>query len=128
MKKLIVLFLLCNIGIALFAQIPQNYKGAEIKFQKLNGNLGNIKLNTTAVDTFFFTNIGKSPLIIQEALSSCECTTAEAPKAPILPGQKDKIIVRYKAENLGNISKWITVISNAYSDNLTLQLKGKVIE
>ena len=44
---------------------------------------------------FVFENIGNTPLVINEALVTCSCTKIEFPKYPILPKQKDSILVRF---------------------------------
>ena len=44
---------------------------------------------------FVFENSGEVPLIINEALVSCSCTKVEFPDYPILPQQKDSILVRF---------------------------------
>jgi hypothetical protein len=44
---------------------------------------------------FVFKNSGDTPLVINEALVSCSCTKIEFPQQPILPQQKDSILVRF---------------------------------
>jgi|SRR5690554_2071787 len=44
---------------------------------------------------FVFENSGKNPLLINEALVSCSCTKVEFPQHPVLPQQKDSILVRF---------------------------------
>ncbi len=45
--------------------------------------------------TFFFRNVGNKPLSITQVNTSCGCAVAEYAQAPIAPGKKGKIIVRY---------------------------------
>jgi len=128
MKRFFVFIAFCCSLVMLKSQIPETYKGPEIKFDKIVHDFGEVKLGSKVSVEFVFTNIGKSPLIIEEVISSCECTLAEAPKTPIMPGKTEVIKVSYSAENLGLISKRITVISNALTDRITLQIKGKTVE
>lgn len=100
--------------------------GAEIKFDKLTVDFGTLKVGDVKVVTITFTNIGKKPLILDDVISSCDCTTVEWSKQPIMPGKKGTIKAKYTAKNKGLISKRITVLSNANTDRVILQLKGEV--
>lgn len=100
--------------------------GAEIKFDKLTVDFGTLKVEDVKVVTITFTNIGKKPLILDDVISSCDCTTVEWSKQPIMPGKKGTIKAKYTAKNKGLISKRITVLSNANTDRVILQLKGEV--
>jgi hypothetical protein len=76
-----------------------------------------------------FKNTGDAPLIITNVQSTCGCTVPTKPKEPILPGQTDKIDVKYNM-NPGPIRKTITVESNAVNVTggmIALKIKGEVI-
>ncbi|MBR4135309.1 MAG: DUF1573 domain-containing protein [Bacteroidales bacterium] len=100
--------------------------GAEIEFEKSYVDFGTLKVGDVKVVTITFKNIGKKPLILDDVISSCDCTTVEWSKEPIMPGQKGTIKARYSAKNVGLISKRLTVLSNANTDRVILQLKGEV--
>ncbi|MCR4964343.1 MAG: DUF1573 domain-containing protein [Bacteroidales bacterium] len=100
--------------------------GPEIEFEKSYVDFGIVKVGEVKVVTVTFKNIGKKPLILDEVISSCDCTTVQWSKEPIMPGQKGTIKARYEAENVGLISKRLTVLSNANTDRVILQLKGEV--
>ena len=100
--------------------------GAEIEFEKSYVDFGTLKVGDVKVVTITFKNIGKKPLILDDMISSCDCTTVEWSKEPIMPGQKGTIKARYSAKNVGLISKRLTVLSNANTDRVILQLKGEV--
>lgn len=100
--------------------------GAEIKFDKLSVDFGTLKVGDTKVVTVTFTNIGKKPLILDDVISSCDCTTVTWDKKPVMPGKQGTIKATYKAKNVGLISKRLTVLSNANTDRVILQLKGEV--
>ncbi|MCQ2383198.1 MAG: DUF1573 domain-containing protein [Clostridia bacterium] len=100
--------------------------GAEIKFDKLTVDFGTLKVGDVKVVTVTFTNIGKKPLILDDVISSCDCTTVEWSKQPVMPGKKGTIKAKYTAKNKGLISKRVTVLSNANTDRVILQLKGEV--
>lgn len=103
-----------------------NGTGAEIKFDKPTVDFGTLKVGDTKVVTISFTNIGKKPLILDDVISSCDCTTVSFDKKPVMPGKKGTITATYKAKNVGLISKRLTVLSNANTDRVILQLKGEV--
>lgn len=100
--------------------------GAEIHFDKLAVDFGTLKVGDVKVVTITFTNIGKKPLILDDVISSCDCTTVDWEKKPVMPGQKGTIKATYTAKNTGLISKRLTVLSNANTDRVILQLKGEV--
>ena len=90
--------------------------GAEIQFDKLTVDFGTLKVGDVKVVTITFTNIGKKPLILDDVISSCDCTTVTWEKKPVMPGQKGTIKATYTAKNTGLISKRLTVLSNANTD------------
>lgn len=47
---------------------------------------------------FIFKNSGDVPLSIDDALVSCPCTKIDFPKKPILPNQKDSILVHFDTQ------------------------------
>jgi len=140
MKRILIIgILLCGI---LFVQAQDTKKattskstttkpvytgtGAEITFDKLTVDFGTLKVGDVKVVTITFTNIGKKPLILDDVISSCDCTTVTWEKKPVMPGQKGTIKATYTAKNTGLISKRLTVLSNANTDRVILQLKGEV--
>lgn len=139
MKKLIILCMIICGFVAVQAQSSKTtskssskttsaYKGtgAEIKFDKLTVDFGTLKVKDVKVVTITYTNIGKKPLILDDVISSCDCTTVTWSKQPVMPGKKGTIKATYTAKNPGLISKRITVLSNANTDRVILQLKGEV--
>jgi len=131
MKKVLVFVcLLCmGFGIGLHAQSTKTTytgTGAEIEFEKKTVDFGTLKVGDVKVVTITYKNIGKKPLILDDVISSCDCTEVEWSKAPVMPGKTGTIKATYTAKNVGLISKRITVLSNANTDRVILQLKGEV--
>lgn len=133
MKRLMILgCMIC----CLFAVHAQNAKkatsstykgtGAEIKFENVTVDFGTLKVGDVKVVTVKFKNIGKKPLILDDVISSCDCTTADWSKMPVMPGKEGVIKATYTAKHTGLISKRLTVLSNANTDRIILQLKGEV--
>ena len=134
---MILIFVFClGFGANLQAQSKDNKSqtttstytgtGAEIEFEKKFVDFGTLKVGDVKVVTVTYKNIGKKPLILDDVISSCDCTTVEWDKAPVMPGKTGTIKATYTAKNVGLISKRITVLSNANTDRVILQLKGEV--
>ncbi|MDL2230987.1 DUF1573 domain-containing protein [Bacteroidales bacterium OttesenSCG-928-L19] len=132
MKRIIALMMMMIVVVSVFGQNNESKEekpitGAEIEFEKLYFDFGEVKIGEVKEVTLTFTNIGKKPLILDEVISSCDCTEVTWTKSPVMPGQTGTITATYTAEDLGMISKRVTVFSNAASYKVVLQLKGKVI-
>ena len=102
--------------------------GPEFKFKDadLTHDFGKVKKGSTAEYYFEFTNTGDKPIVITNVSTSCQCTTPEWNKKPILPGKSDKIKVGYKTDKTGPINRSMTVTSNA--GDFDLKIKGEVID
>lgn len=107
---------------------PPNPNAPEIKFTSDTHDYGTINKGADGNCSFTFTNTGKEPLILSNVRSSCGCTTPSWTKDPVLPGKSGKIDVHYDTNRLGQISKSITVTSNAKSSTVVLMIKGNVID
>ena len=130
MKKLMyllgIMFLMVG---AAKAQDSKAAIGAEIKFDKVEHDYGDVPYNGDGTCEFRFTNTGNEPLLIQKPKSSCGCTIPSWPNEPILPGESDVIKVTYKTNRVGNINKTVTVTSNAVKNStVVLRIKGRVLE
>ena len=127
MKKILVLTMLLFCGIsAALAQKP-----AEIKFDKLTHNFGTFSEKEPVVNcAFTFTNVGESPLIINQAVASCGCTVPEYTKTPIQPGEKGEIKVTYNGTGKfpGHFKKSITVRTNGAVEMTRLDIEGEMTE
>lgn len=122
MKKIgLFLAIVCFTSIA----FSQN-KVAKISFETEVIDYGTIAVNSDGIRIFEFTNTGNMPLVIAEVSSSCGCTIPKKPEAPILPGDKGAIQVKYNTAILGPIRKAITVKSNADTPTKILTIKGMV--
>ena len=140
MKKIIAIMTIALFSFSAFAQkkndkektkettVTKEITGAEIQFEKIFFDFGKVKVGEVKEVTLTFTNIGKKPLILDEVISSCDCTTVDWSKAPVMPKQKGIIKATYTAKDPGMISKRITVFSNAESYRKVLELKGQVAE
>ena len=88
---------------------------------------GEISKGSDGIRIFTFINYGDMPLEIIKVYSSCGCTIPKKPEAPIAPGEKGKIQVKYDTNRVGPIRKTITVNSNANDTPVvSLKIKGTV--
>jgi hypothetical protein len=77
---------------------------------------------------FIVTNTGTEPLVIQNVVASCGCTTPEWTKEPIPVGAKGKITAIYDPKDRpGPFNKNLSVYSNTKPVPLQLVIKGEVI-
>ena len=130
-KNLIITALVCLFGIAkVNAQVADtakvNANSPEISFTTTEHDYTSIEVGGNGTYKFTFTNIGKTPLILTNVVSSCGCTTPIWPKAPIKPGEKAEIEVGYNTNIVGPFSKQITVFSNGKTSPIVLRIKGEV--
>lgn len=103
-----------------------NPNAAKFKFETEVLDYGTIEHNSDPFREFKFTNTGKEPLIISNAVGSCGCTTPEWPKEPIKPGASATIKVRYATDRVGAFEKTITLTSNAETPSKVIKIKGVV--
>ena len=104
---------------------------AMIKFDKLTHNFGKFSEASPVVTCeFTFTNVGDQPLVINQAVSSCGCTTPEPSKEPIAPGKKGSIKVTYNGTGKfpGHFKKSITVRTNGKVEMTRLYVEGEMEE
>jgi hypothetical protein len=90
-------------------------------------DFGTIKQGELVDFTFKFKNTGLSPLVIKGAKATCGCTVPKPNKEPILPGETGEIPVTFNSSGKSdNITKTITVTTNAYPNRTQVKLVGFV--
>ena len=100
---------------------------AEISFEKLEIDFGEITQGDTVDFKFKFVNTGKGPLEVTSAVGTCGCTVPSFPFLAIPPGEEGFIGVKYiSIGKEGDQSPSIAVESNGSSDPVTLFMKGHV--
>ncbi len=121
--KTIVTFFALFFAINLGLKAQDN--GPIIDFTAVVVDYGDIAKGSDGIRVFEFTNTGTEPLIISKVYSSCGCTIPKKPEAPIAPGEKGEIQVKYDTNRVGPIRKTITVNSNATDTPIvSLKIKG----
>jgi hypothetical protein len=98
-----------------------------MKFEKETHDFGKIKTGDKVTYDFKFTNNGKSPLIIKDAIASCGCTKPEWPTTPIKSGETGAIKVTFNsAGKMGLQDKQITITANTNPAQNLVHLIGEV--
>ena len=123
MRTLLLVFTL-----TLALNVQAQTTGPAIEFTSQVVDYGEIERGSDGIRIFEFVNSGNQPLIISKVYSSCGCTIPKKPEAPIAPGEKGEIQVKYDTNRVGPIRKTITVNSNAESTPIvSLKIKGTVL-
>ena len=99
----------------------------EFKFKEETHDYGEVPEGPLAEYDFEFKNVGKKPIVINDAHGSCGCTVPTWPREPILPKQKGVIHVSYTTNGRqGPIMKDVTINSNAKQQPMVLHIRGTV--
>ena len=124
MKKLFLSLTVLAFTSALFAQ----KKADEIaKFTTETIDQGKLKQNNPEEVRFVVTNIGKEPLIIEQANPTCGCTIGDYTKTPIAPGATGYVSAKFNAANLGHFEKHLTVKFAGADDIKNIVISGDVL-
>lgn len=86
--------------------------GPIMTFEDMTVDFGAIEQHSDPLRVIEFTNTGVEPLVIKNARGSCGCTVPIWPKEPIMPGETNKIEIRYDTKRLGKINKTVTLTTN----------------
>lgn len=108
---------------------PADYNGplTSMGFAEAAHDFGKIKQDSENKYVFKFTNTGKDPLVITDAVGSCGCTAPDYPKHPIAPGATGEINVVYKpGKQEGMQNKTVTVTANTEPSQTVLRITADV--
>lgn len=124
MKKAMYLFALLLMG------ITGTVKAQTITFDEMAHNFGKIEEGPEYKHTFKFKNTGNAPLIINNVVTPCGCTTPNFTREPVMPGKTGEINVSYNsAGRMGGFDKILTVQTNMGADkDQMISIKGEVVE
>ncbi|MDA9276493.1 DUF1573 domain-containing protein [Flavobacteriaceae bacterium] len=101
---------------------------AEITFDKISHDFGNVNEGEIAKTIFTFTNTGENDLYIVDAVGSCGCTVPKYPKnIPIKPGENGEIEVNFDTNGRPNLQqKMIKVSANTPEGGQLLRIQAFV--
>jgi Protein of unknown function (DUF1573) len=69
-----------------------------LQFRDTTFDFKDIKEGEVVTHSFAYKNVGKSPVLISEANTSCGCTVPDYKKEPILPGEEGEIEVKFNSK------------------------------
>ena len=69
-------------------------------------------------------NTGKAPLVINEVITSCGCTTVEYDKTPVPLDMSVTLHISYEAEHPEFFNKTIRIFCNTTSSPIAIKIKG----
>jgi Protein of unknown function (DUF1573) len=125
MKKIFLSVAALAFTSVLFAQ--QKTVADVAKFASETVDLGKLKQSVPATATFIVTNIGKEPLIIEQASPTCGCTIGDYTKSPIAPGKTGTITATFNAAVLNHFDKHLTVKFAGIDEVKSITLTGDVL-
>jgi hypothetical protein len=128
MKKLFLALFIFGAGSAAFAQSDVKKADEVVKFKEMKHDFGKIKQGVPVTYDFVFTNVGETPVIIENASASCGCTTPTWPQQPIMKGKSDKIKAGFNAAAPGVFEKGIFVKVKGYDYPIEIKITGEVLQ
>jgi hypothetical protein len=94
---------------------------AQLKWENVEQTFAPGPLDKSVVAKYRFTNVGTSPVTINDVRTSCGCTTAALEKWEYAPGESGEIAANFQfAGHIGHQEKWIFVTTNAAPREPTL--------
>ncbi|MDP4222639.1 MAG: DUF1573 domain-containing protein [Bacteroidota bacterium] len=122
MKRLFLILSVLLGGVMVWSQPVMKVSSSEHDFGKFKEEAGRQTYD------FSVTNTGDQPLVIQNIVASCGCTTPDWTKNPIPPKGTGKITAIYDPANRpGPFNKTLSVYTNSKPEVMVLVIKGEVI-
>lgn len=123
MKKLFLLALVFVTCFAAMAQKPDDV----IKLNTDTYDFGKIKQGVPVTTYFEVTNISDRPVVIENVMPSCGCTTPEWSKGPIPPHTTAKIKVGYNAAAVMPFKKDVNIKLAGIPETKLIRITGEVL-
>jgi len=125
MKKVSIFLLLIVFGVVANSQISET----TMQLSEKEHDFGTFKEEAgRQTHNFIIKNTGTSPLVIQNVVASCGCTTPDWTRQPIPAGGEGKVIAIYDPKNYpGKFSKTLSVYTNTKPNVNILVIKGEVV-
>ena len=98
-----------------------------VKIANHKKDFGNIQRGEVLRHAYPITNEGDVPLVFTEAEAGCSCTTVQLPKAPVLPGKTDTVIVTFNTASVyGRQDRVVFLSSNDPKTPAKVRFKANV--
>ena len=92
-------------------------------------DFGEVREGEMVKHDFVMKNIGRQPIYIHDATSTCGCTVPEINKEPVMPDSTTVIHVTFDTKGkTGKQEKPVTVLTNGYPSKYVVILRGTVTE
>ncbi len=91
-------------------------------------DFGEVRPGSTVKFTFSFRNTFNQPIVLQNVRTTCGCTAADWPEAPIAPGEKGDIHIEFDGNRTGAFRKKITAFFDKQRKAEVLWIQGEVTE
>ncbi|MBK6930441.1 MAG: DUF1573 domain-containing protein [Saprospirales bacterium] len=101
--------------------------GALVKWTtETDHDFGILREGSVARFTFQFENTSGGPVVLQTVRTTCGCTAAEWPEAPVGPGENGAIKIEFAADRGGAFRKKIAVFFDKQRKAEVLWIRGEV--
>lgn len=87
-----------------------------------------IKVFDELKETIYFTNNKIDTFLVDTIITSCECVYLHKSIKYILPFNTDSLIVIFKSEKTGYISRGLSILVKNEQEPISIILEGEVIE
>lgn len=102
---------------------------SDIQFVSQKIDYGRVlyKKDSSYVYRFVYVNTGNAPLIVNQVRGHCPCLDIHHSVDPLLPGQRDTIVVRFTPARASKYSHRLTVFTNSPTTGISLFLMGNFL-
>ena len=107
-------------------ELPKT-KTTEVKVPKTLIDIGDTRLETSAIGRFTIINVGKDDLYLKDVQPDCHCTVGEYYSRPVKPNDSTVIILRYDSTRMGVFQSTAKLEINSDQTPILLVFRGNMI-
>ncbi|WP_126970625.1 DUF1573 domain-containing protein [Gynurincola endophyticus] len=122
MRSIVFIFLTCFFCQAAWAQLSDKKSSkALVFFRNSEVDFGKIPQHKPVTHDFWLVNHSKQPILIENVMASCGCTTPEYSKAPVQAGDSTLVRVGFNAAAAGEFNRGINIqLNNSQVEQITV--------
>jgi hypothetical protein len=106
-------------------EIKKWYPYAVVDMKEID--FGQVESGKPVTAKVSISNEGSYDLLIAKARSSCGLMIQTWPSAPVKPGDSVLLNFRFDSNRLGPFARLITIHTNAWNKDLTIEVKGEIV-